>query len=469
MTNIADLDGAALRRLYRAKALSPVEVMRDVLDRIERFEPQVNAFTFVNREGAMEAAKASEARWMRGAPAGLLDGIGATIKDNIALEGWANRRGSAVTSDAPATEDAPAVARLREEGAILLGKTTMPEFGWKGVGDSPLSGITRNPWHTGRNPGGSSAGATVCAALNLGTIHIGTDGAGSIRIPAAFCGVYGIKASYGRVPAAPISTMGYLAHVGPLTRTVEDAALALSIIGRPDIRDMSAMTDAPPDYRTGLGESLRGMRIAWSPRLGYVTKIDPEAEAAAEAAARVFEELGAIVERADPGFDDPAAVLETIWSAGAALALKTFTPEQRAGMDPGLVDAARRGERVTGAEYADALLYGSNVVARKMAELHARYDLLLTPSLALPAFEAGLETPGDGSWGTDWTAWTPFTYPFNISRQPAATVPCGLSKDGLPLGLQIVGPMNADALVLRASKAFESARPFARISAPRAG
>lgn len=469
MSDIADLDGAALRRLYRSKALSPVEVVRDVLDRADRFEPAVNAFTRLDREGALAAARASEARWSRGEASGLLDGVPATIKDNIAVAGWPNRRGSAVTPDTPSAEDAPVVARLREEGAILLGKTTMPEFGWKGVGDSPLSGITRNPWNTGRNPGGSSAGAAVCAALNLGAIHIGTDGAGSIRIPAAFCGVFGIKASYGRVPAHPVSTMGYLAHVGPLTRTVEDAALALSIIGRPDARDMSAMTVPPPDYRTGLTDSLRGLRIAWSPRLGYVKTLHPEAEAAAANAARVFEDLGAVVEACDPGFEDPAAVLETLWSAGAALALRPFTPEQRAKMDPGLVDAADRGERVSGADYAEALLYGSNQVGRIMAEFHARYDLLLTPSLALPAFEAGHETPADGSLGSDWTAWTPYTYPFNITRQPAATVPCGLSSDGLPLGLQIVGPMNADALVLRAAKAFESARPFARISAPRAG
>ncbi|MFZ4787218.1 MAG: amidase [Rhizobiales bacterium] len=466
MTEIATMSGIELLKAYRNKVLSPVEVAKDTLARIDAAEPAINAFTLIDHEGVLQAAKASEARWHKGAPQGLLDGVGVTIKDNLNVKDWPNRRGSAVTPTTPSDSDAPAVARLREAGAILLGKTTMPEFGWKGVGDSPLTGISRNPWNTSRNPGGSTAGGAATAALNLGVIHIGTDGAGSIRIPAAFCGVFGIKASYGRVPASPVSTMGFLAHVGPLSRTVEDSALALSVIGQPDSRDMTAQTTPPPDYRASLNDGLRGLRIAWSPRLGYVDKVDPDVARLTEQAARAFAALGAHVEEADPDFTDPLAPLMTLWQAGCTLALKQFSPEQRAKMDPGLIAVAKDGERLSGADYADALLYGRNALAHKMAQFHEKYDLLLTPSLALPAFEAGRNVPADPSWGEDWTRWTPFTYPFNLTMQPAATVPCGLSHDGMPIGLQIVGPMNADALVLRAAKAFEAAHPFLRVDQP---
>ncbi len=469
MTAIADLSATELLQHYRRKALSPVEVARDALARRDRFEPMVNAFCGGDDATVLASARASEARWAAGTPCGPLDGVPATVKDNIAVAGWTNFRGSAVTSREPAAEDAPAVARLREAGAVILGKTCMPEFGWKGLGDSPATGNTRNPWKTGRTPGGSSSGAVACAALNIGCIHLGTDGAGSIRIPGAFAGVFGIKASYGRVPAAPISTMGFLAHIGPLTRTVEDAALALGVIGQPDARDMTAMTAPPPDYRIGLADGVRGLRIAWSPRLGYVKLVDADVAALAEAAAHRFAALGAHVEEADPAFTDPLEILETLWSAGAALALQPFSAEKRRRMDPGLVRVAEQGEAETGARYVDAFLYGRTRIAQAMAAFHARYDLLLTPTLATAAFEAGRETPADGRFGDDWTAWTPFTYPFNISQQPAATVPCGLTPDGLPAGLQIVGPFGADALVLRAARAFEAAHPFARLSEPRAG
>ena len=289
MTQIATMSGIELLNAYRNKVLSPIEVAKDTLARIDAAEPAINAFTLIDHDGVLKAAKASEERWHKGAPQGVLDGVGVTIKDNLNVKDWPNRRGSAVTPITPSDADAPAVARLREAGAILLGKTTMPEFGWKGVGDSPLTGISRNPWNTSRNPGGSTAGGAATAALNLGVIHIGTDGAGSIRIPAAFCGVFGIKASYGRVPASPVSTMGFLAHVGPLSRTVEDSALALSVIGQPDSRDMTAQTTPPPDYRASLNNGLRGLRIAWSPRLGYVDKVDPDVARLTEQAALAFE------------------------------------------------------------------------------------------------------------------------------------------------------------------------------------
>src|SRR5215213_2272933 len=297
MTSIQSLTAADLLRLYRRRELSPVEVTRDQLDRIEKFQPVINAFIIIDREGALAAAKASEARWRKGEPVGPVDGLGATVKDNIWLKGFPSRRGSLTSDPAPVKADAPAVARLRESGAVILGKTTLPEFGWIGACHSPLTGITRNPWNLDRTPGGSSGGAAAAALLNLGWLHLGTDGAGSIRIPAAFTGVFGIKPSYGRVPAYPASPFGTLSHQGPLTRSVSDAALALTVISAPDLRDMTAWNTPAPDFRVGLEEGVSGLRIAWSPRLGYVPRVDPEIEAAAEKAARVFEDLGARVDK----------------------------------------------------------------------------------------------------------------------------------------------------------------------------
>ncbi|HEY5795280.1 MAG TPA: amidase [Bosea sp. (in: a-proteobacteria)] len=466
MTTIASLSAAELGPLFASRELSPVEVAKDALERIERFEPQINAFVVRDAEVTLAMAEESQARWLKGEPRGPLDGVPVTIKDNVGIAGWPMRRGSAVASDAPFPEDAPATARLREAGTVFLGKTTMPEYGWKGVGDSPLSGITRNPWDIATGPGGSSAGAASCAALNLGCIHIGTDGAGSVRIPAAFTGVVGLKPTYGRVPAWPVSTMGFLAHLGPLTRTVADTALAMNAIGQPDNRDMTAMITRPPDYVDGLKGGVKGLRVAWSPRLGGNVPVDPEIAALTESAALAFRDLGASVEEVDPGFEDPIETLMAIWSAGAALALRNAGPAERARMDPGLVAVAEQGERVTGAAYVDALLNQRNALAHKMAQFHARFDLLLTPTLPLPAFAVGANTPTHGGYGDDWTRWTPFTYPFNITQAPAISLPCGLTSAGLPAGLQVIGAFGRDALVLRAAAAFEAARPFARIDAP---
>jgi aspartyl-tRNA(Asn)/glutamyl-tRNA(Gln) amidotransferase subunit A len=467
MTDIASLSAAELGPLFVKGALSPVEVAKDAFIRIERFEPEINAFTIRDEAAALALAQASQERYLKKRPLGPLDGVPVTIKDNIGVAGWPMKRGSALASDAPWPEDAPAVSRLREAGAVFLGKTTMPEYGWKGVGDSPATGITRNPWDTATGPGGSSAGAASCAALNLGCIHIGTDGAGSVRIPAAFTGVVGLKPSYGRVPAYPVSTMGFLAHLGPLTRTVADTALAMNAIARPDSRDMTAILTDPLDYVAGLAGGVKGLRLAWSPRLGGDGLVDPEIAALTEAAAKAFTDLGATVEAVDPGFEDPIATLMAIWSAGAALALRSTAPAERKRMDPGLVAVAEAGETVTGAAYVDALLNQRNALALTMARFHERFDLLLTPSLPLPAFAVGRDTPADGRYGDDWTRWTPYTYPFNITQAPAISLPCGLTKAGLPAGLQLVGAFGQDLLVLRAAAAFEAARPFARIDAPR--
>jgi len=466
MPDIASLTAHELLRLYRKRELSPVEVTRDQFDRIEKTESQVNAFIILDREGALAAAKASEARWQKGEPIGAVDGVGATVKDNIWLKGFPMRRGSVTSDPAPVPADAPAVARLREHGAVILGKTTLPEFGWIGACHSPLTGITRNPWKLDRTPGGSSGGAATSALLNIGHLHIGTDGAGSIRIPAAFTGVFGIKPSFGRVPAYPASPFSILAHVGPLTRSVADAALMLNVIGAPDDRDMMAWNTPTPDYRVGLDDGVRGLRIAWSPRLGYVKKIDPDVEAATAKAAQAFADMGAIVEQADPGIADPFEMILTLWSAVSWTIANAAPESTRQKMDAGFLAMAALGKPYGLAEYLKAFT-ARQELAIAMERFHDKYDLLLTPQMPTGAIEAGRVTPSDGSYGDNWLNWSPYTYPFNLTQQPAASVPCGFTKDGLPIGLQIVGPARRDHLVLRAARAFESAHPFKFIDAPK--
>jgi aspartyl-tRNA(Asn)/glutamyl-tRNA(Gln) amidotransferase subunit A len=466
MTDISELDAAQLLRRYRRRDLSPVEVLRDVLDRIARFEPRINAFVLLDADGAIAAAASSEARWAKGEPCGLLDGVPATIKDIIDVKGQPTRKGSLTTPTTPATRDAPAVARLKEQGAIIIGKTATPEFGWIGACHSPLTGVTRNPWNLARTTGGSSGGAAAAALLNLGVLHLGTDGAGSIRIPAAFTGVFGIKPSYGRVPAYPASAFTVLAHQGPLTRTVSDAALMLGIIGRPDARDPTAWNTPAPDFRIGLEDGVRDLRIAWSPRLGYVKELDADVEAAARNAARVFADLGAHLEEVDPGFAEPIDIEKKIWYAVASTLVDAVPPAEREKMDEGLRRMAEQGRRYSLADYLSAHAQRTELTLH-MLRFHDRYDLLLTPQMPVPAIEAGRVAPADGRFGDEWINWSPYTYPFNLTQQPAASVPCGFSSDGLPVALQIVGPLRRDEIVLRAARAYESACPFARLSAPR--
>jgi aspartyl-tRNA(Asn)/glutamyl-tRNA(Gln) amidotransferase subunit A len=466
MTDIASLTAADLLRLYRRRELSPVDVTRDALARIERYNPLINAFLIVDRDGALAAATESEVRWGKGEPRGIADGVPATIKDNIWLKGFACRKGSLTVDETPMAEDAPAAARLREAGAVFLGKTTLPEFGWIGACHSPLTGITRNPWNLAHTPGGSSGGAAAAALLNLGWLHIGTDGAGSIRIPAAFTGVFGIKPSFGRVAAYPASPFTALAHQGPLTRTVTDAAAMLSVISGPDERDMTAWNTPAPDFRIGLDQGVKGLRIAWSPRLGHVTRIDPEVEASAAAAARVFEDLGAHVEQADPDLAASVDAISTLWGAVSSTIVDGIPKREQDKMDPGFLRMADRGRRYSLADFLQANVMRSEL-ANTMVRFHQRYDLLLTPQMAVPALEAGLEAPKNGGFGESWVDWSPFTYPFNLTQQPAASVPCGFTSAGLPIGLQIVGPARNDQRVLRAARAFESARPFATLSSPR--
>ncbi len=445
-----------------------MEAVRAVLERIDRHNAAVNAYCHLDAEGALRLARESEARWMSGTPKGLLDGVPVGIKDNILVAGMPIRFGSRLTSEKQATYDAPAVARLREHGAIVLGKTTLPEFGWKAVTDSPLTGTTRNAWDTRKTPGGSSGGAVSALVLGMGSLHLGTDGGGSIRIPAAFTGCYGIKPTRARVPSWPASPLNTLAHVGPLTRSVADAALAMTIIAQPDARDIFAWLSPAPDFQADLDGGVRGLRIAYSPRLGYAARVDPEVAEAVAAAARAFAELGAIVEQADPALGgDPIETWATLWWSSAASIVRPHWERARDLSDPGLIAGAATGFEISAVDYIRAQLKRADI-SNTLASFFERYDLLLTPAVPLPAFDTGHDAPPSGEWGKGWTDWTPFSYPFNLSQQPAASIPCGMTGGGLPIGLQIVGAIGADDLVLRASRAFEAARPFrAALDEPR--
>jgi aspartyl-tRNA(Asn)/glutamyl-tRNA(Gln) amidotransferase subunit A len=453
-SSAADLTASELVTAYWARELSPVEALRDVLDRVQRLDGHVNAFCLVDPDAALAAARESETRWAQGSPVGALDGVPVSIKDILLTSGWPTRRGSRTVDPAgPWTVDGPHVARVREQGAVLFGKTTTPEIGWKGVTDNPLTGVTRNPWNPERTAGGSSGGSAAAVALGMGPLSLGTDGGGSVRIPAAFTGTTAHKPTYGRVPHYPASPFGTLAHVGPMTRSAADAALLLDVVSGADARDAWALAPADP-VLPRIGDGVAGLRIAVSPALGHV-EVHPEVAAAFAAATEVFAALGAVLENADPGFADPVAAFEVLWFSGAAKSIEKLGAAERALMDPGLVEAAEQGARASALDYLSAMAV-RNELGTLMGDFHSRYDLLLTPTLPIPAFEAGVEVPA--GWPRErWTSWTPFTYPFNMTQQPAVSVPCGLTSDGLPVGLQIVGPRHADAAVLAAAHAFQQA------------
>jgi aspartyl-tRNA(Asn)/glutamyl-tRNA(Gln) amidotransferase subunit A len=455
MADLCALTATALLEGYRKGTLSPVEVTEAVLKRVQDLNPRLNAFNLIS-DRALDEAKASEARWSAGQPRGLLDGVPASIKDIILTKDWPTLRGSkTIDPKGPWKEDAPATARLREHGAVLIGKTTTPEFGWKGVTDSPLTGITRNPWNPEKTPGGSSGGAAAAVASGMGPLAVGTDGGGSIRIPCSFTGLFGIKPSFGRVPAWPISPYGTVAHVGPITRDVTDAALMLNVLSQPDARDWYALPYEPRDYRAALDFGVQDLRIAYSSNLGYA-KVDPEIASIVKEAAAVFADLGAKVEEKHPGFEDAGPIFQAHWFSGAAALIRTVKDKRH--VDPGLLEVAKEGEKITAAQLIDAQMK-RGVLGMHMNLFHRDFDLLVTPTLAVAAFDVGRECPQTPE-NKRWTDWTPFTYPFNLTGQPAASIPCGFTKAGLPVGLQIVGPRFADALVFRAARAFESVRPI---------
>lgn len=462
--DLTQLTARELINSYRLGDASPVDALTQVLERTERLEPILNAFILIDADRAMTDARASEQRWIdhraTGAPIGDLDGVPMAIKDILWTRGWPTLRGSrAIDPDQPWNEDAPSVARLREAGAVMFGKTTTPEFGCKAETNSPLTGITGNPWDATRTPGGSSGGTAAAVASGLGPLSIGTDGAGSVRIPAAFCGNVGMKPSFGRVPAYPLSPFGSVSHVGPHTMSVADCSLLMNVITRPDHRDWTSLPYDGIDYLADLDAGIRGLRIAYSPTLGYAD-VDPEVAALVDQAARDLDSLGAIVEQTDPGIDDPLDISTGLWFVASKTVFDSLGPAGQSVTDPDFAAQAEQGARVS-TQDVQQLLLRRNALGTQMRLFMTEFDLLITPAVAIPAFEA--RPAGSVPMTAEsMLSWTPFSYPFNLTQQPAITIPCGLTAAGLPVGMQIVGPAFGDALVLRAARAYETVRPVAR-------
>lgn len=452
-TELCYLPATELAAKVRAKEISPTEVVEAVLARIDEINPKINAYCTIDAAGARASASAVEAALQRGDPVGPLAGVPVSIKDIVITKGIRTTRGSRLYADSVPTEDAPVVERLKGAGAIVLGKTNTPEFGWKAATDNQLFGPTRNPWNLGRTAGGSSGGAGAAVAAGLGPLAIGTDGGGSIRIPANFCGIFGIKATHGLVPVYPASQAESVSHTGPMTRTVRDAALMLNTIAGYDSRDRNSFPNGNPDYLAGIGDGIAGLRVAWSPNLGGGVVV-PEVLAAAESAARRFAELGCSVEDATPEvgeFNRPWFLL-FYGAVAAGMASQPEGWEEK--IDPGLLATLQEARKASGLEVSQAYQARARDydVLRRFFD---RYDLFLTPTCPGAPWAIGHDYDPNASNPAQ------LTQLFNLTGQPAATVPCGWTADGLPLGLQIVGRRHEDALVLRAAAAFEAMAPWA--------
>ena len=454
-TDPAQASAATLLELYARRRLSPVEALGAVRARIDRLNPRLNAFAAMNPSAEAEA-RASETRWHAGRPLGPLDGVPCTVKDLLDMAGLPTRRGSHLTDAAPQPHDAPAVVGLRAAGAVIVGKTTTTEFGWKSPGDCPLHGITRNPWNPDYTPGGSSAGAGAAGAAGFGPLHIGTDAGGSIRIPAAWCGLFGLKPTYGRIPQWPQGAFSAVACAGPMTRTVRDAALMLGAMARHDARDPLCLPDDRRDWTAGIEDGVAGLSVAVLDRPGFDAPVDTEGRQAVARAAALLEQAGAHVEAADPGLPDTRAVFGQVWGAALAKLVAGFPEAERHRLDAGLAEVAAAHAGLSAIDYmaADALRVESGHV---MGRFMQSYDLVLCPAVPRPPPRA--DAPTRDPLDALWTAWAPWTFAFNLSRQPAISVPMGLSGAGLPVAVQIVAAQFRDDLVLRAARAIERASP----------
>jgi aspartyl-tRNA(Asn)/glutamyl-tRNA(Gln) amidotransferase subunit A len=456
MTPLHTLSAIEMLAAYASKALSPVEVTQAVLAHIDRCEPRLQATYALDPDGALAQARASEARWLKGEPQGALDGVPATVKENIASRGVPVPMGTAATVLAPAERDAPPVARLREAGAVLLGKTTMPDYGMLSSGLSSFHPLTRNPWDLSKNPGGSSAGAAAAAAGGYGPLHLGTDIGGSVRLPAAWCGIFALKPSLGRIPIYP----PYAGRVaGPMTRSVQDAALMMRVLSLPDARDSMSLPYQPILWQE-LARSLKGVKIGLMLEAGWGLAVEPEVRDAVVAAARAFEAAGAVVEPMAPFMTRAMADgMDQFWRCRSWMDISALPPERRAKVLPFIVDWARGGADLTGEQ-----------VFRGQSQMHVMreaavaacqpHDFVLTPTAPIAAFAAELPCPtNDAARPFEHIA---FTLPYNMSEQPAASINCGYTPQGLPIGLQIVGHRHDDLGVLQMARAWELLRPAAR-------
>mgnify|MGYP001261930394 CR=1 FL=1 len=456
-----------LREMIRTRKLSPVELLEAVLERCEEVEPKIHAFVTIDEAGARAAAKAAEDAVMRGDELGPLHGIPVSIKDLFATAGMRTTYGSKFYEHFVPDYDAVAVERIRRAGGIIFGKTNTPAFGHKDTCDNLIMPATRNPWKLDRTSGASSGGAGAAVAAGEGPLALGSDGAGSIRIPAALCGIYGMKPSLGRVPFWPSQDYWTTrSHIGPMTRTVRDAALLLSVMAGPERRDPISIDAEPEDYLAACGGDLRGLRVAWSADLGYAP-VDPEVRALTEAAARRFEDFGCDVVEANPAWDNPAEWHATLYRAGIAAKYGDQAESRPEWVDPSLARLIELGKQITTTQLMNALTERAKFYDQAR-EFMDQFDLLLTPAMPCGAWRYDgqpgeiegtmiQETPG-GRWA--------LMFPWNVTGWPAASVPCGLTSEGLPVGLQIIAPWHQDALCLRASAAFEAAQPWAHLIPP---
>jgi len=451
-----ELSALELLARYRDGSLSPVDVTRAVLERIAAWEPRLCATYALDPDGALAQARACEARWRSGSPQGALDGVPLMIKENIASQGVPVPLGTAAVDLVPAERDAPPSARVREAGAVILGKTTMPDYGMLSSGLSSFHPLARNPWDLSRGPGGSSAGAAAGVAAGYGPLHIGTDIGGSVRLPAGWCGIFTLKPSLGRIPIDP----PYAGRVaGPMTRTVADAALLMGVLSQPDERDTMSLPYQQIAWDR-LDRDVRGLKIGLMLDAGWGLPVEPEVRAAVEAAARAFEAAGAIVEPVAPimtramidGMDD-------FWRIRSWLDISALPESKRAKVLPFILEWARGGAGLSG----ERVFRGySQMGAMREASVRAcrPYDVLLSPTAPIPAFPAELPCPTDDpALPFEHIA---FTLPFNMSEQPAASINCGYTSGGLPIGLQIVGKRHDDLGVLQVAHAWERLRPAQR-------
>jgi aspartyl-tRNA(Asn)/glutamyl-tRNA(Gln) amidotransferase subunit A len=442
------LSASELSKLLARGEASPVDIVDAMLKRASALQPHINALVLIDAEGAQAAARAAESRWQRAQPLSPFDGIPTTIKDTTNVKGWPTRYGSHSTDETPASENAAVTDRFLAAGVIILGKSTTPEFGWKALTDSPLQGTTRNPWNIAHSPGGSSGGASALTAAGINPFNHGNDGGGSIRIPAAHTGLVGLKPSYGRIPQYPADApFADVISQGVLARTVLDTAMALNLTAGPDPRDWRSLPDEARDYTVGLDAGVRGWKIGLSLDLGHV-KADPEVRELVAAAARRFEDLGAHVEEVGPMFEPLQQHFEPLWIGAFATRFRQIPSQLHTKLDPGLRALMEKGLAITLAEARSKL-------ARDLALWHRNFDLLLAP--VAPTAGPPVETLYNSEAFPRWTKGAPYTLPCNLTGQPAASMPAGLTRAGLPVGLQIIGAPRADASVLRAMRAYESA------------
>jgi aspartyl-tRNA(Asn)/glutamyl-tRNA(Gln) amidotransferase subunit A len=456
-TDPALMSAQQLLAHYADGSLSPVEALQAITQRIVRHNPRINAFAVMNPR-ALDAAGQSEGRWRAGRPVGALDGVPCTVKDLLDLVGFPTRRGSRLTSPAPVPDDAPAVMGLKAAGGVIIGKTTTTEYGWKTPGDCPLHGITRNPWDTRRTPGGSSAGAGAAGAAGFGPLHIGTDAGGSVRIPAAWCGLVGLKPSFGRVPQWPLGAFAAIACAGPMTRTVGDCALMLSAIARFDRRDPYCLPDDPRDWNAGLTRGAAGLRVAVLQQPGFDAPVDADGVAAVEEAAALLAEAGADVEEASVDLPDSRRIFGRLWGVALARVVGTVAEADRGLLDAGLLEVAAEEGGMLAIDFLEAEAMRLQA-AHAMADLHRRFDLVLTPTVPNGALAA--DAPTTDPVRALWTEWAPWTFLYNLTRQPAITVPMQPGADGMPRSVQLAAPLYRDDLVLRGAWAIEQAGQFA--------